>query len=53
LVFVELKSETGMLRPEQREWLDVLRLLPQAEVFLWTPDDWNTLVEILTGKAAA
>jgi VRR-NUC domain len=53
LLFAELKSETGTLRPEQREWLDVLRLLPQAEVFLWTPADWNLLVEVLTGKAAA
>jgi hypothetical protein len=53
LLFVELKSETGTLRPEQREWLDVLRRLPQAEVFLWTPDDWGTLCEILTGKVAA
>jgi hypothetical protein len=57
LLFVELKSENGKLRPEQRDWLDRLRLLPQAEVYLWTPRDWDELVDVLTGlrprKAAA
>ena len=50
LVFAELKSERGKLRPEQSDWLDVLRLLPQAEVFVWTPADWDELVEVLTGS---
>jgi hypothetical protein len=51
LLFVELKSERGKLRPEQSDWLDVLRLLPQAEVYLWTPADWDRLVEVLTGES--
>jgi len=50
LLFVELKSERGKLRPEQSDWLDALRLLPQAEVHVWTPADWDSLVEILTGS---
>jgi hypothetical protein len=45
-----LKSERGKLRPEQSDWLDALRLLPQAEVFVWTPADWDSLVEVLTGS---
>jgi VRR-NUC domain len=49
LVFCELKSPRGTLRPEQRDWLDRLRLLPQAEVYLWTPESWDELVEVLTG----
>jgi hypothetical protein len=49
LLFVELKSEHGELRAEQRDWLDRLRLLPQVEVYLWTPRDWDELVEVLTG----
>src|SRR5436190_21301303 len=51
LIFAELKSETGELRPNQTEWLDVLRLLPSAETYLWRPKDWDALVEILTGIA--
>src|SRR5712691_11724692 len=49
LVFAELKSDTGKVRPQQTEWLDVLRLLPQAETFLWRPCDWDSIVETLTG----
>jgi hypothetical protein len=51
IIFAELKSETGELRPRQTEWLDVLRLLPAAETYLWRPRDWAELVEILTGTA--
>ena len=49
ILFVELKSETGEATARQLEWLDVLRLLPQVEVFLWRPCDWDALVEALTG----
>jgi hypothetical protein len=48
-----LKSETGNVRPNQLEWLDALRLLPQVEVFVWRPSDWDELVEILTGTRKA
>jgi hypothetical protein len=51
LLFVELKSERGKLRAEQRDWLDTLRLLPQAEVHVWTPAEWEELVRVLTGSA--
>jgi hypothetical protein len=51
IVFAELKSESGTLRPNQSEWLDVLRLLPQVEVYLWRPSDWDAVVETLTGTA--
>lgn len=51
IIFAELKSESGKLRPNQTEWLDVLRLLPQVEVYLWRPSDWDALVEMLTGIA--
>jgi VRR-NUC domain-containing protein len=50
IVFAELKSERGKVRPEQTEWLDVLRLLPGTEVYLWRPNDWDALVEVLTGS---
>lgn len=51
LIFAELKSEIGTVKPRQLEWLEVLRLLPQAEVFVWRPSDWDSLVEVLTGSA--
>jgi hypothetical protein len=48
-----LKSHTGKPSERQLEWLDVLRLLPQVEVYLWNPDDWRELVEVLTGREQA
>ena len=51
LIFVELKSESGTLRPQQSDWLDVLRLLPMCETYVWRPSDWDMLVEVLTGTA--
>jgi hypothetical protein len=53
ILFAELKSESGELRPRQLEWLDALRLLPQVEVFLWRPSDWDVIVETLTGTKRA
>jgi hypothetical protein len=50
LIFAELKSERGTVSARQTEWLDVLRLLPKAEVYLWHPSDWDELVEVLTGS---
>jgi VRR-NUC domain len=51
IAFVELKSAGGKLSPRQTEWLDVLRLLPQVETYLWRPSDWDELVVVLTGTA--
>ena len=53
IVFAELKSHTGKPTDRQLEWLDVLRLLPGAEVHLWSPADWDELVEVLTGREPA
>ncbi len=39
LVFAELKSQKGRVRPEQRVWLDALEASP-AEVYLWRPADY-------------
>jgi hypothetical protein len=51
-VFAELKSETGKLSDAQADWLDRLRLLPCAEVFVWRPSDWDEVVATLVGKSA-
>lgn len=47
LIFAELKSETGKTRPDQDAWLDTLRELPGAEVFLWRPTDIEQIAEVL------
>jgi hypothetical protein len=39
VMFVELKSDTGRLRGDQREWLIAFRAAG-AEVHVWRPSDW-------------
>jgi hypothetical protein len=39
VLFCELKSGRGRLRPEQESWLATLRNTP-TEVYCWRPDDW-------------
>jgi hypothetical protein len=46
LVVVELKSARGRLTAAQRQWLAALRLTP-AEVYLWRPDQWAEIQEVL------
>ena len=46
-VVAELKSESGRLRPEQREWLIELRACPGLEVFVWRPSDLEEIARIL------
>jgi len=53
LVFAELKSEDGAVRPEQREWLDDLADVRSTEVYLWRPADYAEIVRVLTGRSPA
>lgn len=41
VIFAELKSAKGSLRPEQHEWVAELRG-PVTEVYVWTPADWTS-----------
>jgi hypothetical protein len=64
IVFAELKSESGQVRPAQAEWLhglaEIAELLALTcgidhppfpiEVHVWRPSDWPNVVETLTGK---
>lgn len=47
LLFVELKTETGALKPAQRQVLRLLGLVPQVEVHLWRPSDEKEMSECL------
>ena len=46
LLFIELKSAKGKVTQGQQEWLDALQTAGQ-EVYVWRPDDFATLTEIL------
>ena len=49
VVFIELKTEKGRLRPEQVKWGDTLRD-SVAEYYLFRPSDWNTVREVLNPR---
>jgi hypothetical protein len=41
LILAELKTETGRLRPAQREWMRELQAVTRPpETFLWRPSSW-------------
>ncbi len=45
-LFVELKTDTGRLRPEQRTWLGLLAAAG-CEVAVWRPTDLDTVMGAL------
>src|SRR6266536_911398 len=45
LLAVELKSETGQLRDEQRAWLAALAET-SAEVYTWRPSSWDVIERV-------
>ena len=49
LVFAELKTNKGRVRPEQKQWLWTLEQAGQ-EVYVLRPADWPLITEILTGQ---
>ena len=46
IIYAELKSETGTLRPEQKVW-NVRLEAAGAEYYLWRPRDWKRIVAAL------
>lgn len=43
LIFAELKSEKGRIRPEQAKWLRMLEQVQGVETYLWRPDDFDEI----------
>ena len=52
LIFVELKAEKGQLRKEQIVVHEELISIGQI-VFVWRPQDWNTIESVLGSKTTA
>lgn len=50
IIFAELKSPTGRIRPGQREFLETAARSPQNEIALWRPDELEEITQILAGK---
>lgn len=48
LLFVECKTDTGVLTIQQEHWLDVLRRVEHTETFLWTPSRMAAIIARLT-----
>ncbi len=51
VVFAELKTETGYLRPEQRGWPDTLEGCESVEAHLWRPSDWLEIEQTLARRS--
>ncbi|BCW96980.1 MAG: VRR-NUC domain-containing protein [Fimbriimonadales bacterium] len=47
IVFAELKRDGKRPTAAQRRWLDTLASCAGVEVYLWTPSDWEAIVDIL------
>ena len=49
--FIELKTRTGRLSPEQKQWIEDLEGCyprnPFIGVRVWTPDDWDSARYVL------
>ena len=49
VVFAELKGTDGRLKPAQAAWRDAL-LAASVEWYLWSPDDWDAIRDVLTRR---
>jgi hypothetical protein len=47
VIFAELKSKQGKMSDAQAEWIAELKKCPAVEIYLWRPDDWEEIKNIL------
>jgi hypothetical protein len=52
LILAELKRVGGKLSPAQRGWLDALHACAGVECYLWTPSDWEAIIDTLRDRRA-
>jgi len=50
VIFAELKRNGARPTPAQRGWLDALGQCAGVECYLWRPDDWDAVIDILTKR---
>lgn len=50
VVFAELKSEAGKLRPEQAAWLEDLGRCKRVHTALWRPSSWTEIQKTLSKR---
>lgn len=48
VIFAELKGPKGKLTVGQHAWLYPLMQRGLIEAYVWTPDDWEEIVEVLS-----
>lgn len=53
LIFAELKVGRNRATPEQVEWMEALLPVPGVEVFLWLPNDWDQIKQVLGFEEAS
>lgn len=46
VLWVELKTDKGRVKPSQKDWHDALRAAVE-EVYVWRPRDWEFIEEML------
>ncbi len=46
VIFAELKSEKGKVSPEQKEWIEALKITGNM-MEIWRPSDWDRIEEAL------
>jgi len=47
VIFAELKRNGARPTPAQRAWLEALQACAGVEVYLWTPNDWDAIIDAL------